>query len=900
MNTTIEKNKKINKLHTAYISNGIIQVKINRILEKLVSFILKFRRIKIDNESVSTLNEYRDKGKVVYVSCQDSNTSLAITLSLLKKYNFVRPFLALGFTPYPLQMFSIGLSRFFAAIGRFFLRIKPEKISDKEYIHDIINSDKTYVFSLLSKRTFLRKFIERKSDSIQYLIDIQKESDEIIYLFPQITFWNRNPERTKTMVTSKATGGRNLFSALYTIIKSATIPFVRIAEPINIKEEIEISETDNTLLIAEHIRNKILEQYNHEKRSILGPIIKIQQEMMESVLYSDNVMKAIEDEIDNNNISEKKARKKAYKYFKEMAADFSIIYIRFFERTLNFLYHKIFDGIHYDTEDFKMIREASKKGPLIIMPSHKSHMDYLIISSIFYLNKLIPPHIWSGTNLLFFPMGKIFRRSGAFFVRRSFRGLNLYAVMLKQYIKSLIAEKYSIEFFIEGGRSRSGKLGFPQMGTLKYMVDAVDEGYNDDLVFLPVAINYDRILEESSYHKELKGKQKEKESTSGFLQSRKLLKRKYGKVYLSFDKPVTLSELRKDVKENESVVSHVGNHIIRKISNIIMITPFSLITTSILLSSSRAFSKENIKKTSLFLYEYLKTTGAKMSDDISTALSIDASIDYVLKAYENDQIIRKLDVENEQKDDENIEEVYTLAEDERLRIDFYKNSIIHFFLPIGFVAIALIRFVDEKTMKKNKIKDIYLFLKDLFSKEFLYPESMDDTDKIFDEVLIYLEKRSLIEIENDNIIFAEKGNSELGSYGALLQNFLESYYIMLTVVLATEHDKLKKKELLKETKKVGIKMYHQKEVNLTESLSSMTYGNVLKKLEEVQIVEIRQLAKKSFEVEIIDRKKAEVLKETISGYIDEIRKNMSLNSLIDLKSIDIVEADEDNSVEKFK
>ena len=179
---------------------------------------------------------------------------------------------------------------------------------------------------------------------------------------------------------------------------------------------------------ARQIRNSLMEIYNYEKRSILGPQIKTQQEMMEKVLYHKNVLDVIQQEMNEKGSSEKKLRRKAYGYFREIAADFSIVYIRFFKATNDYLFRKIFDGIHFDIEDFKRIREASSKGPVILVPSHKSHMDYIIISSMFYQNKLIPPHILAGSNLTFFPMGKIFRRSGAFFMRRTFKGLNLYAV----------------------------------------------------------------------------------------------------------------------------------------------------------------------------------------------------------------------------------------------------------------------------------------------------------------------------------------------------------------------------------------------------------------------------------------------------------------------------------------
>ena len=132
----------------------------------------------------------------------------------------------------------------------------------------------------------------------------------------------------------------------------------------------------------------------------------------------------------------------------------------------------------------------------------KEQMLGWILSYICYKNKITLPHIAAGVNLSFFPMGTIFRHSGAFFIRRTFKGKKLYTSVFKQYLKTLVADSYLLEFFVEGGRTRTGRLVFPKMGIINYLVEAIDENYNKDLIFLPISINYDRVPEESSYIKE--------------------------------------------------------------------------------------------------------------------------------------------------------------------------------------------------------------------------------------------------------------------------------------------------------------------------------------------------------------------------------------------------------------
>ena len=401
---------------------------------------------------------------MAYVSYQSANTPLLILINMLQNHGFKVPYLALDFTPNVMQMTVNFFTSAYALIRKIAGRKKFETISDFDYILDLLRSDKAVVLSLLSRKLFIRRYIDIKSDTLQYLVEAQKLIDEPIFVFPQVLFWNQNPERTRTIVTSRATGDRGFFSGLFTLIKSGTPAFMRIPLPLNLKEEIAQSPADDARQIARRIRNKLLEIYNNEKRIVLGPTIKSQQEMMEKVLYHKNVLDEIRNLMEKDRQTENKLRKKAYGYFKEIAANFSIITIKWFNKAVQYMFTKIFDGIYFNVDELKRVREAALRAPIIFVPSHKSHMDYLIISSMLYENKIIPPHIVAGANMFFFPMGPIFRRSGAFSIRRSFKGLKLYPTIFKQYIKTLINEGYSIEVFIEGTRTRTGKLASPKWG----------------------------------------------------------------------------------------------------------------------------------------------------------------------------------------------------------------------------------------------------------------------------------------------------------------------------------------------------------------------------------------------------------------------------------------------------
>ena len=855
------------KVFSTNITNGMVSRRSNIFIEKIVRIF--FHQINFDKESIATLNEYQDKGRVVYVSYQSSNLTLFILLSLLRRHGFGIPVLALDFSVYLLQNISTVIKKIILFIRGLFHKIRVKHISDFDYLRSLISGNKSIAFSLLSKKFFLKRYLEVKYDTLQYLVEIQKTSETPIFLFPQILFWNRNPERTRSFVASSATGDRGLINAFIVLFKSATPAFMRISPPVNLKEEIADYPTEDSRTLARMIRNKLLENYSIEKRSVLGPVIKTEQEMLEKVLYHKNVLDAINEQSSEDHVPVDKLRKKAYRYFREIAADFSIVYVRIFERALNYVYHKIFDGIIYQIEDLKKVREAMEKGPAIIIPSHRSHMDYLIISCIFFKNKIIPPHILAGANLSFFPMGKIFRRSGAFFMRRSFKGLKLYPVVFRQYIKTLVNEGYSIEFFIEGSRSRSGKQLFPKMGMLKYLIESIEEGYNRDMVFIPISINYDRILEESSYSKELKGKEKKTESTSAIMKSRKLLKRKYGRVYLSFNEPVSIHELKEKFGDCEDFTEKIGYYISRKISEVVVVTPFSVATMAILLASAKGFTKDILREKMNLIVRYLSFARAKVADVLLSGKDIEEAIDYVIQSYQQDGIINQLIMDEKTGESDAVfEGLYILKEEDRPKIAFYKNSIIHYLLPVAFVANAILN-QDEKTITRGGIVETYHELKNLFTKEFVYQDYLENAEEVADSVISFFEKESVLKQESSRVIILNGKRDILNLFAKVLRELFESYIIVLTTILETK-EKMNKKDFILNIRKSGVKMFHLGDIVFLESLSMQNYNNALLYFMEAGLLKEEQISKKIYEIKILNSEKARENLAKIKGYLAKI------------------------------
>ena len=187
-----------------------------------------------------------------------------------------------------------------------------------------------------------------------------------------------------------------------------------------------------------------------------------------------------------------------------MAANFHGSYFSILEFMFNRIWPRLFQGVEY--AGLERVTETMRQHPVVLVPCHRSHFDYLIISYLFHVNYLSPPHIAAGINLSFWPLGPLFRGAGAFFIRRSFEDNALYKTVFRSYLKFLIREGYTQEFFIEGGRSRTGKILTPKLGMLSALVDAFLDGVRRDLYFVPVSIHYGRVVEEEEYQRELGGR----------------------------------------------------------------------------------------------------------------------------------------------------------------------------------------------------------------------------------------------------------------------------------------------------------------------------------------------------------------------------------------------------------
>lgn len=298
----------------------------------------------------------------------------------------------------------------------------------------------------------------------------------------------------------------------------------------------EISEYQPRIL-----RRKIILAMLQEKKIVLGPTYLGTKLIGENILRSASFLRLVAKLASDEGVPELQLLKKAQKIFFEISSFYTYFIIEVGGWVLDKVFNSIFEGIDLHAEDFKKLRESAKEGSLVFIPSHKSYVDFLVLSYVLFRNDMAPPHVAAGMNLNFWPIGAFFRRGGAFFIRRSFRGNILYTEVLRRYIAALLDNGVSVEFFIEGARSRNGKLAPPKYGMLKMIVDAsLEELIKPKLRIVPISIVYDRVTESQAHKRELEGGEKVQESMVGAVKATKVLFRKYGKVHLRFADAIPL------------------------------------------------------------------------------------------------------------------------------------------------------------------------------------------------------------------------------------------------------------------------------------------------------------------------------------------------------------------------
>lgn len=562
----------------------------------------------------------------------------------------------------------------------------------------------------------------------------------------------------------------------------------------------------------------------------------------------------------------KTERERALKCLKEIAADFSEAYIKTMEKMMDAALPRLYDGINFNEGD-NNLSELVKQGSVVLVPNHQSHADYLAINYQVYKKYRFPVYIAGGINLNIFPIGTMFRRSGCFFIRRSFASDITYKLTLEAYLYYLLKEKKPIEFFFEGGRSRTGKLLPPRYGLYQMLIEAhgvlVEQGEKTPLIFLPVSIVHEYVPEQKSLARELSGGKKKKESTRQLFGLFKLFAYQFGSVHINLGKPIiAVKEANEDLKQQ---TQNLAFKCFREVGRHMMVTPTSLLALVLLDEPQGALLWSDIISKAKAVIHHCQ----KFDIPVTDSLNCDQFEDALGRAM--DILVGNKKIELIGRNDGTSHPFYSIKEESRTEILYFKNTILHHFLVPWVITGAWINMFNGRINTVDDLKTFFLAQRAQLKQEFYLPtvnEFLLRALKIISSA-IGREVKSLedcLDLSHKEL-YAIAAN--LGVFSRVCSTINEAYYgaMMAMKELQTKsaqgfkYDAYSRrmKETLDELRALGRVVKYKESFSVPIAKSAMTYFQQMGVIENIEglytIVEQDRfdLLLKKYEKDLIDK-----------------------------------------------
>ena len=704
---------------------------------------------------------------------------------------------------------------------------------------------------------------------LETLVRIQRESDEPIILIPQVIFWFKGPEKYRKSIVELLLGDPNApgLRKLLSFFMRPGRAHLTCGGPVDVSEALTGEGAEDDEMAARKLSWLVHRSIDREEKVTRGPMLKTASEMKTEMMANPDFVQGLEAAGAEMGLSPKVSRKRAAANIMEIAADFRISYIELLSFILTPIFKRVFSSFVVDRDAVQTIKDASKDSAVILVPCHRSHIDYLVISYLMYLLGVIPPHIAAGANLSFFPMGHLFRHSGAFFIRRSVGGDKVYGFVLAQYIRKLLKEGYGIEFFIEGGRSRTGKTLMPKFGVLNWVAEAVIGEAVQNVKVIPIALSYERIMEVEGYARELAGGDKRKEDISGLVKSAEVLDSRYGRLYITAGRPInvadffsnTLNKEPREIDDDEKryLVKRLGYLILNRINRATVVNPSGLVATVLLSHHRRGISKEKFQETAGFLLDFAVKRGYPISITMDQALK--AAVQGLAVAQERaaasqdpkvvyrhigeaiapilDEALERFGGQRhlriERYDDG---EVIFVNPASRIYLNYYRNNIIHVFQREALVALSLAARRDDRHIQVADVEADLAFLSKLLKKEFIF--RVGDFQKGILAGLDALAKHGAVTQVGPGEVQIVPANLDLlNLFRNMVLPIVESYLIGARYVpLVRFRGALKSKDLSRAVLERARRDYGEGDVTCQEALSTVSISNAVSRYLDMKIL----------------------------------------------------------------
>jgi len=628
------------------------------------------------------------------------------------------------------------------------------------------------------------------------------------------------------------------FRRMLALLMNGRDTVVHFSAPVSIRSMLDESIQTSPERFTRKIARVLRTHFHRIRAAVIGPDLSHKRTVVDAVLAAEPVRAAIAATAAKEKISHAKAWRKAQKMALEVAADYSHPVVRSASFLLSNFWNKLYDGIAM--HHFDKARAAAPGHEVIYVPCHRSHTDYLLMSYQLHVSGVVVPHIAAGVNLNLPVIGPILRRGGAFFLRRSFKGNALYSVVFNEYVAQLIDRGVPMEYFIEGGRSRTGRLLTPRAGMLVMTVRAFLRAPRRPVLFQPVYIGYEKLMEGSSYAGELSGKPKEKESLIGLLRGLKVLRQRYGHVALNFGEPIELTPMLDAASDNwrdaaadpdskpewiGTVTDQLAEQIQININRAADVNPINLLALALLATPKHAMAETDL----LAQLELSKLMIEELpySDRITlTAMNPTEIIAYGEQMNWIERVQHPLG------------DVLTVNSEQAVLLSYFRNNVLHLNAVAAWVACC---FINNRRMSRAAVLRLGGIIYPFIQGELFLPWTNEEFTAQLQATIDFFVRRGLLESSNDGRSLERGPGQEDAAYQlkviarSLIQAF-ERYYITIAALAKNGPHTISGGELEKACTLTAQRLGLLNELSAPEFFDKALFRGFIQKLRERKIV----------------------------------------------------------------
>jgi len=609
-----------------------------------------------------------------------------------------------------------------------------------------------------------------------------------VSLVPAAVYWGRAPSKERSLIRlllSEDWAIASRVRRLFTLLFNARNTTVQLGEPISLRGLLEADA--DTALTSRRVARALRSQFARLRTARIGPDLSHRRTLVAEILRTRAVRAAVAQAVrEQGKLTRRAALLQARRHANEIAANYSPIFVSVMAHVLTRVWNRLYDGIVF--QHVETLEQVAEGNEVIYVPCHRSHMDYLLLSYAIYQRGYAIPHIAAGLNLNLPIVGRFLRKGGAFFIRRSFRGNTLYTVVFMKYLAAMMGRGHSIEYFIEGGRSRTGRLLAPMTGMLSMTVRSYLREPRRPIVFVPVYFGYERILEGQTYIGELSGKAKEKESVRGLLRSLgRIFRQRFGRVYVNLGQPIHLDALLErhapgwrgrsfDDQERPpwvgTLVDELAASIMRHINAAATVTPINLLALILLATPRQAMLESDLLRQIETLVEVLKAIPYSPLVTVSYDTSVD-TVEYGLA-------LRVITREHHRAGD-----VVRMTAQNAVLATYYRNNVLHLLALPSLIACC---FLANAAMRTEDVQRLVARIYPYVAGELFLSYDEQELPGIVARALASLASLDLLDVSSDAQLWRRPSPTstaamQLSLLAQTTIQTIERYYLAIALLI---------------------------------------------------------------------------------------------------------------------